>query len=174
MTDDHGPTVKALRHEKGRLKMVSRESNEPTTASAINDPPETLVKAVAHQITQEWKHPYLPSDEQLAVAAIAAVRQWDREQRAKIDERLAAHARMDSEVLGDLAVDWMVRGYSIARLDANGSMTRIDPKDIAVRPTVDRTAPEPSREPSNPDDYTDPFNMVTKGSTGGLTEWKRG
>lgn len=165
MTDNHGLTVRTLRHEKGKLKMVSRESEAPTPASAINDPPEELVGAVAQRITQEWKQPHVPSNEQLAFVAIAAVRQWDREQRAKIDARLAQRALIN-EVFG-----WTH--------DEDGGVTIFFRRPAGFEnwgcdaPTVDRTAPEPSREPSNPDDYTDPFNMVTRSESGGLTEFKR-
>lgn len=153
MTDDHGPTVKALRHPKGRLKMVSREDTAATPASAINDPPEELENLIAGVIGRGYRE----GDERVGIArrAIAAVRQWDRAQRAKIDEATATAA-------------------CEAKHGIRAAFAAVRKGCYQVRPTVDRTAPEPSREPSNPDDYTDPFNMVTKGSTGGLTEWKRG
>ena len=89
MTDDHGLTVRTLRHPKGRLKMVSRESNEPTTTSAINYAPDELVAAVAAAMMKALSGEKTQEGVAEAKIAIAAVRQWDREQRAKIDERLA-------------------------------------------------------------------------------------
>ena len=158
----------------------------PTPASALNDPPEELVELVAKALFERpgltWVGKDLTPEHSTLIAgfrsdardAIAAVRAWDREQRAKIDDWRTAFAEMRRRELSEMGVDWMVHGCSFARFDADGNMTRIDPKDVFIRPTVDRTAPETHREPSsNPDDYTDPFNMVTRSESGGLTEFKR-
>ena len=82
MTDDHGPTVKALRHQKGKLKMVSREDTAPPPTSAINYPPEEMLRDIAKLIA---------ANAQIGVAEIETakfvvkyIRAWDREQRAKI------------------------------------------------------------------------------------------
>ncbi len=170
MTDDHGPTVKALRHEKGRLKMVSRESNEPTTASAINDPPEEMLRDSAKLIA---------ANAQIGVAEIETakfvvkyIRAWDREQRAKIDAKLAAQS-MCTVPLCEVCDEPHFVDFEVAGQEMKGVCRRSGETFPITRPNVDRTAPEAYREPSNPDDYTDPFNMVTRENGGGLTEFKR-